>query len=777
MKKLFWLLGLCCWLPTLASDDTQPVDEGAMLQWETYASYFNPTDIVITQDYVYELAGTALFSVDKRDGSVTRWNKAKGLHGGEITRIEYVKAQDAVLVVYDNNVIDIISSNGNVEDIQDLFQSSTTIQVQAVYVHNQTAYIGTNFGIIELNLKKKEVADTYYIGPDASSVSITELTIANDTLFALSGTDLYKGSLKDQLINYKNWTIEPTQLVNPTWLVSYQDDLWVLDQKKLYKRNHGQWQRHPSRPNIFSRLKSQGNKFFLTEHDSLHLFEMQDGQLDSIYTASAVATGAFDTKTQHYWLAGEELGLIDWRKTDQTMLNHYIPSGPVRNDIYHLQFAGEKLFICPGTRWSAQGDVSTTFAFYKDGEWGYETDKHTRQVLNIRPTDLVAIAVDPNDDSHFYMSSYGYGVLEYRNNQIYKQHTEGSPNCSLLSLIENNLNYVRTDAATMDNGYLWILQPENRPYTINVMNIATGQWAGYNFSYKGQRITSNTIKGIWIDSRNSQYKWFINQRGSVGICLINDNGTPMKGSDDRYVFRNEMLDQNNEIFTLIRLNELAQDHNGDFWVAMQGGVFIIPAETDFFSSNACKRIIIPRNDGTGLADYLLANDNVTTIAVDGGNRKWLGTENSGVYLVSEDGMTTIHHFTVENSALLSNNITSIAIHPTSGEVFIGTAAGLVSFRSDASEPFETYANILAYPNPIRPNYDGVVTITGLMDQTDVNIIDQAGQLVCKTTSNGGIAVWDLRNSAGSRVASGIYTALCNAPDGKHGLVKILVMNR
>lgn len=775
MKKLFWLFGLCCWLPLMAGDDTQPLDEGTMLQWESYASYFNPTDAVITQYHVFELAGTALFSVDKRDGSITRWNKGRGMHGGEISRIAYIKAQDAVLVVYNNNMIDIISSEGEISDIPDLFQSSTAITIQTLCIHNHVAFIGTNFGIIELNLIKKEVADTYYIGPNASSVSITELAIANDTLFALSGTDLYKGSLKDQLINYNHWTIEPSLLVAPIGMVSYQDSLWLIDQEKLYERVNGEWiMQFPSAS--FVQLKAQANKLFITD-GAPHLFEINDGQLDCICSSLASKTGVFDTQTQHYWLAGQELGLIEWNKQTQQMVNHYIPDGPIRNDVYHLQFAGEKLFICPGTRWSVQGNVSTTFAFYKNGEWGYETDWHTQHVLNDYPTDLLAVAVDPNDDSHFYMSCYGHGVLEYRNNQIFKQYTEGVPNCSLLSLVENNLSYVRTDAATMDNGYLWILQPENRPYTINVMNIATGQWAGYNFSYKGQRITSNTVKGIWIDSRNSQYKWFINQRGSVGICLINDNGTPMKGNDDRYVFRSEMLDQNNENFTLTRINELAQDRNGDFWVAMQGGVFIIPTETDFFSSNACKRIIIPRNDGTGLADYLLANDNVTAIAVDGGNRKWLGTENSGVYLVSEDGMTTIHHFTIENSALLSNNITSIAIHPTSGEVFIGTTAGLVSYRSDSAEPFETYADILAYPNPVRPNYDGVVTITGLMDQTDVNIIDQAGQLVCKTSSNGGIAIWDLRNGAGQRVSSGVYTALCNAPDGKHGMAKILVMNR
>lgn len=774
MKKLLCIFGLCCCFPLWATDDTQPLDMGAMLQWESYASYFQPTDLVLTNNHVFELAEGALFSVDKRDGSIFQWGKKEGMHGGAISRIAYIESQDAVLVIYTDNLIDIISSRGEIMEIADLYQSTTPIKIQALCVHNQTAYIGTDFGIIALNLKKHEVSDTYYIGPNASSIPVTELTVLGDTLFAISGTNLYKGNLKDQLINYKNWEIEPTGLTTPQWMVVYKKHLWILDQSKIHERQNGKWLQHLP-VYVFSKMMSNADKLLLVPGEK-HIYEYRDTIVITIYSSPAAAA-VYDTKAHLYWVAAEQKGVVEVNGNYMYEQNHYIPDGPIRNEAYHLQFAGEKLFVCPGGRWSSENRIDVSFAYYKDGQWGYETAKNTEKLLGVAPTDLVAVAVDPDDDTHFFMSTYSRGVLEYRNNKIYKQHTEGTPGCSLTSLIENNPKYVRTDGATMDNGYLWVLQTESRPYTINVMDCNTNKWVGYNISSNGQRLVFGTMKGIWIDSRDSRYKWFISQRSPVGIILLYDNGTPMKGNDNRVIFRNELQDQNGNVFNFGRLNDMAQDKNGDFWVGFNEGVFIIPAESDFFSSNACKRVIIPRNDGTGLADYLLGTENVTAIAVDGGNRKWLGTENSGIYLVSEDGMRTIHHFTVENSALLSNNITSIAIHPISGEVFIGTSAGIVSFRSDAAEPFETYENLTAYPNPIRPNYDGIVTITGLMDQSDVNIIDQAGQLVCKTKSNGGIAIWDLRNIDGKRVGSGIYTALCNAPDGKHGLVKILVMNR
>ena len=194
---------------------------------------------------------------------------------------------------------------------------------------------------------------------------------------------------------------------------------------------------------------------------------------------------------------------------------------------------------------------------------------------------------------------------------------------------------------------------------------------------------------------------------------------------------------------------------------------------DFFTSNACRRIIIPRNDGTGLGDYLLGEEQINCMAVDGGNRIWIGTANSGLYLI-EDDTITVAHFTENNSLLPSNNILSIAIHANTGEVFVGTDKGIASYMGDASDAHEDMKGAYAFPNPVRPNYDGVISIAGLMDNTVVNIIDSGGNLVCKTRSHGGTAVWDGKLPDGRRATPGVYTALCNAVGG-HAAVKILVI--
>ena len=222
---------------------------------------------------------------------------------------------------------------------------------------------------------------------------------------------------------------------------------------------------------------------------------------------------------------------------------------------------------------------------------------------------------------------------------------------------------------------------------------------------------------------------------------------------------------------------IAQDHEGVIWVGTSSGIFTIPETVDFFLSNRCERIIILRNDGTNLGDYLLGSEQINCIAVDGANRKWIGTAASGIFLLSESGKETIAHFTTENSLLPSNKVLSIAIQESTGEVFIGTSGGLVSYMSDAIEPAPNFNDIYAYPNPVYPNYKGVVVIKGLMKDTEVRIVDANGNLVKLISASGGEAVWDVTNAWGQRVASGIYTVICNTLDGKvSGHTKVMVMN-
>ena len=190
------------------------------------------------------------------------------------------------------------------------------------------------------------------------------------------------------------------------------------------------------------------------------------------------------------------------------------------------------------------------------------------------------------------------------------------------------------------------------------------------------------------------------------------------------------------------------------------------------SNPLCTQVKVPRNDGTNYADYLLANIDISSIAVDGAGRKWFGTKQNGVYLISADNMTQIQHFTTDNSALLSNVVRSIAINPTTGEVFFGTDKGLCSYISDATQTNTEMNsdNVWAYPNPVSPGYTGLITITGLTYNADVKIVASNGALVNEGRSNGGTYTWDGCDQKGRRVASGVYMVITATNTGEKGTV-------
>lgn len=264
------------------------------------------------------------------------------------------------------------------------------------------------------------------------------------------------------------------------------------------------------------------------------------------------------------------------------------------------------------------------------------------------------------------------------------------------------------------------------------------------------------------------------------IFSFDDNGTLDNISDDKTVTLTKVYDQDNKEINFCgsaNLRSIAQDKNGALWVGTTEGLFLINDPNKMFNNNfRVYRIKIPRNDGTGLADYLLGTEEIKAIVVDGANRKWIGTASSGIYLVSEDGLETIHHFTSENSPLLSNAIQSIAINEQTGEVFIGTGNGLISYQSDAIEGGNKFKNVRAYPNPVRPEYNGIITITGLVADTQVRITDINGYLIYETQSNGGVATWNGCNASGEKVATGVYFAHCVSADGKQKhITKILII--
>jgi hypothetical protein len=314
------------------------------------------------------------------------------------------------------------------------------------------------------------------------------------------------------------------------------------------------------------------------------------------------------------------------------------------------------------------------------------------------------------------------------------------------------------------NKNLWITQSEVIG-NIKVLK-PDGSWIVNPITLDVPRI------GDIIIARNG-YKWVILPTG-YGLFILDDNNTPDIFTDDRY---KKMLVRDTENKIVPNVYSIAEDLEGNIWVGTDEGPLVYNNPEKVIDSDlGAIRLKTPRNDGTGLADLVLATESITSIAVDGANRKWLGTLNSGAYLLSSDGTTRIKNYNEENSPIFSNSIVSLAIDNKSGEIWFGTLKGIQSVRGDASEGNEKFTNVYTFPNPVREDYSGSVTIAGLMRDSQIRITDISGNLVYETISDGGQASWDLKTYNGKRVTTGVYLVFCASNDGSQSFVtKMLVI--
>ncbi len=756
----------------------------AMGEWQTHFAYTGVSQVVQSENKVFGLSDGSLFSVDKRDDNVEYYSKISGLNGTQVSCMGYDEETGTLVIVYSNGNIDLMRSGG-VENIPDLYNKSMTAskEVNSIYFYDGKAYLACKFGIVVLNISKKEIAETYYIGDNASEVEVLFVTVVDNYIYANTTTDVYQADVTStHLVNYENWQ-KMTSLPGTGTIAqvhTFNNELLLLRDNLLYRRTNGAWQQVS--PAVFTKVYSNDN-ILLAYSDVVYRF-------DAAYASgflpgtTDVQDAVYDSDADLYWFAAGDQGIVSYNAYTQSK-NSYIPNGPQVNTPYNLRFSGKKLFMVQGGRWASQYNLPGYIMMYEngewtniwDGEWSNQRGLYIHTQTGLPLVDFMDVAADPNDNTHFYITSYGAGLYEYRNNQFHAQYTH--ENSTLTTIYPagtwtQQYDYIRLDGVTYDaDGNLWVVN-SNSNTALKVL-LSSGDWIELG---TGSAMNKPTLGSVLISSQNTNHKWINSVRSSPGIVVFDDNGTLEETSDDKAVFISEFVDQDGNSILPEAVYCMVQDNDGAIWVGTDVGPLVFSSPNDIFDgTNSCTRIKIPRNDGTNLADFLLESEEIRAIAIDGANRKWIGTTSSGIYLMSADGQETVQHFTTSNSPLASNEIISIAINPVTGEVFMGTGSGLLSYQSDAAQGGDSFGYIYAYPNPVRETYTGMITIAGLVDNTTVKITDVAGNLVYETTSNGSLAVWDGKNKSGRKVSTGVYLAICLTEDGSEsGIAKILVIN-
>jgi hypothetical protein len=752
-----------------------------MGKWRTHLAYNNVAQIAQSENKIYAVSDGALFSVDKLDANIEFYSKLTGLNGSNISLIEYDPTSKQLLIIYSNGNMDMLTSGG-VINIPDLYNKQLTTDkgINHAYFYQDKAYLSCSFGILVLNMHKNEIADTYFIGPNASEVKVIGTTINDGFIYAVSASTIYKASATEpNLVNFEYWSSLNNLPGSGDYqaLTSFSGKLILQRGGKLYAQDEqGTW--NQLFPDIkVTYINVTNNKLNIFDGTSAYISDEQFN-LTTINNLGTITDAEYDTSNSTYWFAGNDKGIIAYK---DNLPSYYKPEGPAVNSPWDIKCSNTKLYAVPGGRSSKFFERPGIIMIYdyKNNQWSNITQQDIEAKTGITCMDLVSVAIDPSDDSHFFATSYSSGLYEFKDSEMTKYHNFTN---STIENLFNSYQYQMLDGLSFDkNGNLWLLNGKAIK-SIKVL-LKNGTWSTLGFSsFKDKE----TVQDILISNQNINQKWATAFRAGQGVFVFDDGGTIDDQSDDKSVFfaKFNYNETDNSGNTTIReaspnnICSIAQDANGTIWVGTDMGPFLFNNLNNVFNSNyTCSRVKISRNDSTNLADYLLVNEKINAIAIDGANRKWLGTESSGVYLMSENGQETVQHFTASNSPLLSNNILSIAIHPTTGEVFFGTSKGIISYQSDAASATDEFSNVHAYPNPVRQGYNGIITITGLVKNTNVKITDLNGNLICQTVSNGSIATWDGKDIHGRKVNTGVYLVLCVNEDGTLSTnTKILVIN-
>jgi hypothetical protein len=319
------------------------------------------------------------------------------------------------------------------------------------------------------------------------------------------------------------------------------------------------------------------------------------------------------------------------------------------------------------------------------------------------------------------------------------------------------------DVVVDDKGLVWITNSlVNKGLAF--MN-TEGQWQSYNItSYNTQ---NSHLGDLIIDNQGK--KWFFIAKGG-GVIVYDDNGTPENTNDDNNKHLNTSSGQGNLPSNTVY--SLAIDNDGEVWVGTDKGLAVFYDTDEVFGLNGDAQQVLVEADG--YVEPIIANESVTAIAIDGANRKWFGTKNSGVFVYSADGSQQMEHFTQENSPLLSNTVNHISIDNSSGEVFISTDKGLISYKGEATAGEKQHGNVLVYPNPVKENYNGPIAIKNVVENANIKITDIKGNLIKTTTAFGGQAIWDGKNKYGERANTGVYLVFSTDPTGlETNVAKIL----
>ena len=773
MNKLKSTLIIALWLVSSFAIAQDGVSIG---NWRTHLPYQEVIGVEPIGNKIYAATRYELFYYDTQDNSINILNKINGLSDIGISTIGYNESQRKLFVAYTNANVDLIDHNGNIHNMSDIKEKNIVgnKSINHVYFQDDLAYVACGFGIVVFDLKKEEVKDTYYIGNQGDMVNVTDVAFYNGRIYACTDNGVYYASQDaPNLANYAAWHFD-TSLIHPH--LAYTE-MEVFGGKMLLNYNGGNnadtlfvfdgshW-RYFDKENVSEKrqMRAYNDRLLLTNRYNVSVHDINLNQQHSIHSPGGgiePLAVALDNNGD-YWIGDKKRGLIwtsdGWNNKDVK------PNGTASKNVFELKACDDQVWIATGghaSNWGKRYMIEGVARF--DGLWTILN--HTTLPNFNEYTDFICTATNPNDPSVTYVGTWGSGILKFKDDELVEVYNE--ENSSLHHWVSDPSLINISGLAFDSKGNLWIANT-GAPDLLSAME-PNGTWHSFNL---GGSLSAIDIGTLLID--HNDYKWIVRRNGEV--IVFNDNSTLDNPTDDQTINLNSATGNGK---LLGSVSCLTVDNKGRVWAGTDKGPCLFEDTKKIFSGDNfdATQVRVPRNDGTDQYDFLFADSNVLSMAaMKGSNQIWFGLE-SGVYLMSFDGKPKeIHYFNTNNSPLLDNAVTTMAIDK-SGEVFFGTSSGVISYRGEYATPEPQISDVIAYPNPVRPGYNGFVGIKGLVSNSLVRITTVDGTFVTQLISEGGQAVWDCTTINGEKVGPGVYLIFVSTKQGTDKFAtKILIMN-
>jgi ligand-binding sensor domain-containing protein len=759
--------------------------------WRSYLPYQNCRSVTQSTEHVMVASDFAIMMIDKEDNSLDFTSKVEGLSDAGIQLIKYNKFSEILFVAYSNSNIDLIDKNGKITNLRDIADNINIIgdkKIYDVFIKDaNTAYLACGFGVLKLNMVRGEFGFTTFTNAKVQGINIWENKIYAATekgLFSISDNQdinaadftLWTNVTKTLFPKFTTYGTRNVAVYKNKMYFDVNDSLYVYDKTSVKKifAEAGTYISSMSAEGknlLITVWKTQpggekwgGKLFFIDENENFNNIPNSNDCIVDLYYAIE------DNKGQ-IWLADIERGI---KKMDSVLGNckYVSTNSPYTSNVEQMELENGNLWVASGGYTVSNSYDGNAEGFYYniDGKWGYKNrtnDVTMRDGYLYTLHTVTSVAVNEKAKRRFIGSFWG-GLLETDDKgAILKHYT--SKNSTLQNAIGDQASTRVGGIAFDKKGTLWISN-NSAAKPISALT-PDGKWHVMGSAFPNAQIYKVTV------DPNTGYKWFIIGKGSASIIVYDEGKLIDDESDDRSI----VLSATNSQLPGSKVNWIEPDLDGKMWVATDDGVIWFSCGSSIFDKNTKKDVCngsLPTTVVDGIPESLLKYNNVNTIAIDGANRKWFGTSN-GLFIQSADGKSQIAYFDKANSPLFDNNVIDIAINNKTGEVFIATNKGIQSIKTDALLGAAINSTIVVYPNPVRPEYDGVIAIKGVAQDANIKITDVNGRLVYETEALGGQAIWNGKDYNGNTVEKGVYlifsTYTKNIEYPDEAVAKLLIM--